>query len=155
MNPKYWFLGPLAVFFGLVLFPLLSVYASNVLHISSFYFPVLFLLGIVFVCIGIVLWLYCVSRFLVLGHGTPVPTKPPKKLVVTGIYHRTRNPIYVAFVLILFGEFLILGRIVDVIPLLFTIMFMHAYVVRIEEPVLKKRFGKNYEEYCKRVPRWI
>jgi protein-S-isoprenylcysteine O-methyltransferase Ste14 len=34
-------------------------------------------------------------------------------------------------------------------------MLFHAFVVFYEEPVLREKFGKNYEEYISKVPRWI
>jgi protein-S-isoprenylcysteine O-methyltransferase Ste14 len=33
--------------------------------------------------------------------------------------------------------------------------FAHWSVVRVEEPELRERFGATYEDYCRRVPRWI
>jgi protein-S-isoprenylcysteine O-methyltransferase Ste14 len=31
----------------------------------------------------------------------------------------------------------------------------HLFVVLYEEPTLREKFGKEYEEYCRQVPRWI
>ena len=31
----------------------------------------------------------------------------------------------------------------------------HLLVVHVEEPELRRRFGPSYEEYCRRVPRWL
>jgi protein-S-isoprenylcysteine O-methyltransferase Ste14 len=31
----------------------------------------------------------------------------------------------------------------------------HAFVLLVEEPGLRRRFGEAYEQYCARVPRWI
>jgi protein-S-isoprenylcysteine O-methyltransferase Ste14 len=34
-------------------------------------------------------------------------------------------------------------------------LLAHVQVTRIEEPLLRKRYGQAYDEYCARVPRWI
>jgi protein-S-isoprenylcysteine O-methyltransferase Ste14 len=31
----------------------------------------------------------------------------------------------------------------------------HLFVVFFEEPLLRRKFGASYEEYCRRVPRWV
>ena len=41
-----------------------------------------------------------------------------------------------------------------ILPLLLCVYF-HFAVVRVEEPALRQLFGRTYEEYCKRVPRWF
>jgi hypothetical protein len=47
--------------------------------------------------------LWCVRDFYVRGRGTLAPWSPPLRLVVDGLYRYTRNPMYVAVVLILLG----------------------------------------------------
>jgi protein-S-isoprenylcysteine O-methyltransferase Ste14 len=34
-------------------------------------------------------------------------------------------------------------------------LVLHTFVVFVEEPMLKLKFGESYEQYCKLVPRWI
>jgi len=34
-------------------------------------------------------------------------------------------------------------------------LFIHSFVVLAEEPGLQRRFGQEYDDYCKAVPRWI
>ena len=43
---------------------------------------------------------------------------------------------------------------VAVLPL-FLLLYFHGAVVRVEEPALRRHFSAEYEEYCKRVPRWL
>ena len=62
---------------------------------------------------------------------------------------------YVGVISIVFGES-ILFRSYDLVAyaLILCLMF-HPFVVFYEEPTLRKKFGADYEEYCKTVPRWI
>jgi protein-S-isoprenylcysteine O-methyltransferase Ste14 len=68
-----------------------------------------------------------------------------------------RNPIYLAGAPIFLGIYLLYAewRRVDVIAALALPLVFHGMVVRLEEPALRKRLGSAYEEYCRRVPRWI
>jgi len=93
--------------------------------------------------------------FIKIGGGTPAPIEPPKELVIKGIYRFTRNPIYIGYFLILLGEFFIFGYLLLLFYFIAMLVFMQIYVVYIEEPKLKKRFGEAYKDYMKNVPRWL
>ncbi|MGD8983750.1 MAG: isoprenylcysteine carboxylmethyltransferase family protein [Desulfobacteraceae bacterium] len=85
--------------------------------------------------------------------GTPVPFNPPPKLVTTGPYAYTRNPMLTGIFLLLFGLGVFFRSISLV--LLFTplFIFINAWEVKsIEEPELEKRFGEEYVEYKKQTP---
>ena len=112
-------------------------------------------LGILPVTAGIIISLWCFIDFIFKGEGTPVPTDPPKKLVVSGLYRLVRNPMYIGILILLFGEavffksFILIGYTVCVYCL------FHVFIIGFEEPSLRIKFGKEYEEYCALVPRWI
>lgn len=98
---------------------------------------------------------WCAWAFTVRGHGTPLPTDPPKDLVVSGLYRFTRNPIYVGVVLFLLGHgFWVPTRAILLMPLLVAVS-SHLFVIFYEEPHLQKTFGAAYVAYCQSVPRWI
>lgn len=106
------------------------------------------------ILIGTVIYLRCAWDFAVDGLGTPAPIDPPKKLVVTGLYRRFRNPMYQGVLLILLGECLLFP---DRGLLIFTAaiaLVFHVSVVFYEEPILRSRFGATYIDYCSQVPRW-
>lgn len=105
--------------------------------------------------IGGVILLWSFWDFLVKGRGTPAPIDPPKELVVTGFYRYVRNPMYVGVILILIGHFLWFKTIWLVAYTVFAFLLVHLFVTFYEEPSLKKKFGLAYEDYLKRVPRWI
>lgn len=85
------------------------------------------------------------------------PTNPAtvSSLVDTGIYGWTRNPMYLGFVLILFGWACWLGdALVWPLPLLY-MLWLDVLQIRPEERFLRKKFGDAFADYCKRVRRWV
>jgi len=111
--------------------------------------------GYVLVVIGLFLLLWCVRDFLVSGQGTLSPWDPPKHLVVVGLYHFTRNPMYVSICLLLIGWILVAGSLwLAGYSLVLTTGF-HLRVVLYEEPRLAKLFGEEWKAYAAAVPRWF
>ncbi len=105
--------------------------------------------------LGSLIVLWCFWDFTFKGRGTPLPTDAPKALVVTGPYRYVRNPIYVGAGYIFLGHFLWFGYWALLTYTALALVGAHLFVVLYEEPTLKRRFGTSYEEYLKRVPRWI
>ena len=116
---------------------------------------ILSLLAIPMWLIGSLIILRCFWDFAMRGRGTPVPTDPPKELVVTGFYRYVRNPIYVGVVLIFLGHFLWFGYWVLLLYTVLSFIGVHLFILLYEEPTLKKKFGGAYEKYLRQVPRWI
>jgi protein-S-isoprenylcysteine O-methyltransferase Ste14 len=112
-------------------------------------------LGAILIVIGLGVAFYCARLFARVGGGTPVPTEPPTRLVVSGLYRYSRNPIYVADACILFGLFLHRGELALLLYVCLFTAVAHAWIVWWEEPRLRQRFGDEYAAYTRRVPRWI
>jgi protein-S-isoprenylcysteine O-methyltransferase Ste14 len=92
--------------------------------------------------------------FAMRGKGTPAPIDPPKKLVVEGPYRVVRNPMYCAVALVIVGE-AAMFRSVALLELAVCLFAAAALFVSLyEEPALRRKFGAEYDEYCRRVPRW-
>ena len=53
---------------------------------------------------GGILYVVCVWQFAVVGRGTPGPWDPPRRFVAVGPYRWVGNPIYIAALLVVFGE---------------------------------------------------
>jgi pimeloyl-ACP methyl ester carboxylesterase/protein-S-isoprenylcysteine O-methyltransferase Ste14 len=104
---------------------------------------------------GIALLLWCVRHFLVTGKGTLAPWDPPRHLVSTGAYRVSRNPMYVAVTLILFGWAIAFGAWGLVLYALIVMAAFHLRVVIHEEPYLAQTHGRKWDDYRARVPRWI
>ncbi|MDE7178774.1 MAG: isoprenylcysteine carboxylmethyltransferase family protein [Lachnospiraceae bacterium] len=84
-----------------------------------------------------------------------VPKDEKTELVTSGIYAYSRNPAFLGFDLIYFGELLLFfNRYLFVITLLAVIM-LHLQIVNVEEDFLIAAFGDAYLEYRKKVSRYI
>ena len=104
---------------------------------------------------GTTMLIWCFWDFLAKGHGTPAPIDPPKELVVSGLYNYVRNPMYVGVLLVIIGHFLWYGYWNLLLYAAIVWTAFNTFVSLYEEPNLKTRFGATYEDYLKRVPRWI
>lgn len=112
-------------------------------------------LGLLVGVAGAVLAIRCATDFVRFGHGTPAPIDPPKKLVTTGLYRYSRNPMYMGMVCLLLGEAILFRSLHLWIYTGMVAIGFHAYILLYEEPALRRRFGESYLEYCRTVPRWV
>jgi len=104
---------------------------------------------------GLSLAVWTVSLFMKFGQGTPAPWDPPKKLVIRGPYCYVRNPMITSVLLMLAAEALLFQSWPIFFWLIFFFLLNTLYFSFFEERSLEKRFGSNYLEYKKYVPRWI
>jgi len=96
-----------------------------------------------------------ILTFVVVGKGTPAPFDPPRRLVVRGPYRAVRNPMYIGAGAALGGAALYYTSLALLGYALAFMATMHLFAVLYEEPVLRDRFGAEYQEYCRRVARWL
>ncbi len=85
--------------------------------------------------------------------GTPVPVNPPPKLVTTGPYAYTRNPMLTGVFALMFGFGLFYGSVsllFVLTPLFILINFWELKVI--EEPEIEQRLGEPYRDYRKKTP---
>lgn len=112
-------------------------------------------LGLMIFVIGLVLMLICIISFGIRGRGTLSPADPTKKLVISGLYRFSRNPMYIGVMMMLIGESIYFrSYVLGAYALLIFIAF-NIFIVLFEEPYLKDKFGSEYNEYVKKVRRWF
>ena len=106
--------------------------------------------------LGFAVALRCVWDFGWTGHGTPAPIAPPQRLVVVGFYRYVRNPMYVGFAAGWIGLWIVFGHAnwAAITVVAAVAVGVHLFVVFYEEPTLRRKFGADYEEYCRNVRRW-
>lgn len=76
------------------------------------------------------------------------------RLLTEGIYARTRNPRYLEFVVLVFAYVAFANYAGTWVLFVLAFPALHL-VVLLEERELRDRFGTEYEEYCRRVPRYL
>lgn len=111
--------------------------------------------GLAAVIGGAALDLWTVLIFALVGKGTPTPFDPPRRLVVGGPYRFVRNPMYVGAGVALLGVAAFYRSPAIAAYCLVLLGLSHAFIVRYEEPTLRRLFGEEYEAYRRIVPRWI
>ncbi len=111
-------------------------------------------LGAVLLASGAAVLIRAFVQFVLEGAGTPAPVAPPNHLVVAGLYRYVRNPMYVAIIAAIVGQALMLGQLKLLLYASAVLLVFSAWVVGYEEPTLRRRFGWEYEEYCRAVPAW-
>ena len=85
----------------------------------------------------------------------PKPTSDTNRLIKTGIFAYTRNPIYLAFVLFNFSMFLVFENVMYLLSSLGLFIWINNYVIKGEEEYLKNKFGDEFVRYCGAVKRWL
>jgi protein-S-isoprenylcysteine O-methyltransferase Ste14 len=106
--------------------------------------------------LGFAVALRCIWDFGWTGRGTPAPMAPPQRLVVVGFYRYVRNPMYVGFAAGWIGLWIVFGHPnpVAIAAVASVALGVHLFVMFYEEPTLRKKFGADYETYCRNVRRW-
>jgi protein-S-isoprenylcysteine O-methyltransferase Ste14 len=94
------------------------------------------------------------SAQLLAGRGRP-QRGPQPAFVLAGPYLRVRNPLFAGVVLALGGAALVGGSWLLGTLAAMVLVVAHVWVVRVEEPALRARFGLAYVEYLRSVPRWL
>ena len=105
--------------------------------------------------IGIAIWLICLDAFSRQGRGTPFPADAPSRLVTTGPFAVVRNPIMAGELLVIWAEALWIASLGVALYAVAMTVAAHLSAAYVEEPELRKRFGEEYDGYCRNVPRWL
>ena len=117
--------------------------------------PIFKWIGAVVFLTGLALFLWTVYLFRHIGKGTLAPWTPTQKLVIKGPYQYCRNPMISAVFFMQLGETLFLNsRGIAILAAAFLLVNTIYFILK-EEPDLLERFGNDYLEYKKHVPRWI
>ena len=109
--------------------------------------------GVFFCLAGLLLLLWSLVSFRQ-SFRVGIDTEHPDKLIRSGVFAFSRNPIYVAFAFILLGQFLIFSNWILLAFTCAAVWLFHRQVLR-EEDYLEKHYGKEYLEYCSRVRRYV
>jgi protein-S-isoprenylcysteine O-methyltransferase Ste14 len=142
--------------FALFYFYIVFTATFNFPSISTqqfFHSEVISWVGVFFCLAGLALLLWSLVSF---GQSfrVGIDTEHPDKLITSGIFALSRNPIYVAFASILLGQFLIFSNWILLGYIGAAMWLFHRQILR-EEDYLKQHYGNEYLEYCDRVRRYF
>jgi protein-S-isoprenylcysteine O-methyltransferase Ste14 len=110
-------------------------------------------IGVIFCLCGLLLLLWSVISF---GRSfrVGIDMERPDQLITSGVFAFSRNPIYVAFAIILVGEFLILPVWITLAYIVAATWLFHRQVLR-EEGYLRQHYGQAYADYLNHVRRYV
>lgn len=111
-------------------------------------------LGGSLLALGIALFAWGLATFARARTGIMLQD-PATEVVASGPYGWSRNPQYVAFVLLYVGVSLIAGLAWALLLLPLIVVAVARLVIRREERYMRRTFGEAYSRYCERVPRWV
>jgi protein-S-isoprenylcysteine O-methyltransferase Ste14 len=111
------------------------------------------LCGIPFLFSGI-FFIFGAHRSLTLS-ATPVNFARSTSLIKDGLYRRSRNPMYLGFVLFLLGLSLWSGNVLALVCPVFMFLILDRMFIPYEEEKMTGTFGKEYLEYKQLVRRWL
>ena len=116
-------------------------------------FPVLQWTGLAIAAIGVA---FFIVAMLTMSDSwrAGIPDSDKTVFVQKGIYRISRNPAFVGFDLMYIGLLLAFPNIIHLLFAIFPIVMLHLQI-RQEEVFLRNTFGAEYEEYCRKVRRYI
>lgn len=109
----------------------------------------------IFICFGLLVFILTIQMFIIKGKGTLAPWDPTRKLVTGSLYGYVRNPMILGVFTMLVGEAVLFTSLSITIWAIVFFIINTMYFIFSEEPGLEERFGTEYIEYKKNVPRWI
>lgn len=153
IDKKDFLIPPFALFYFYIIFAEAFPLLPTVTRQEFFHLGFCPWIGIAFCAggLGLLLWsLISFGRSFRVG----IDTDRPDRLVTSGIFALSRNPIYVAFASVLLGQFLIFPNWILLVYMGAATCLFHRQVLR-EEEYLKKHYGEEYADYCGQIRRYL
>ena len=131
-------------------------FVSGIVPALGFVLPAREFVAVIFAVAGLAAGVMGIVSFAQ-AKTTVNPMKPDaaSSLVVSGLYARSRNPMYLGLLLILIGWAVYLSNVVAFLLLPGFILYMHRFQIEPEERALASLFGQEFVAYKSRVRRWL
>lgn len=139
---------PIRIF---LLYPLITLIFEIIVKRGDISFRPFFLLVMLW---GYLQYRYCGRYRVKHGGGGPGLDKPPQRLVSSGLYAYTRNPMYLSLIIFLVGLTLTLNSWLAALITVANAVWFHTRV-RLDEQQLAHQLGQPYLRYTQSVSRWI
>ena len=138
-----------------VLILVTSTYFSSK-KIDLIHIPFQTLISIFILFVGILILLNPVLKFKKSKTTiNPIKFKKVNKLVTSGIYKYSRNPMYLGLLMIVISSSIFYLNIYSILTPLFFYLWINRFQIKREEIFLTEKFGKEYLLYKTKTRRWI
>jgi protein-S-isoprenylcysteine O-methyltransferase Ste14 len=121
-------------------------------------------LGWLLIALGTIIYILCAARFFA-ANGTPaifftrhlraILGEEPSRLVRSGLYRYSRNPMYVGVITVILGHACIFASRAILEYAIIVFVCFHLVVVVLEEPHLRSRDPTAYDAFTHSTPRWL
>lgn len=125
-------------------FPIIIFFNSNLKNIISSFIMI----------IGIII---LIAGFMVLAENktTSIPNQKSNKLLTSGIYQFSRNPMYLGLLIVLIGVWIDYNCLNSLVILIGYFCINNFIIIKNEENYLHQQFTNQYLDYQKKVRRWL
>jgi protein-S-isoprenylcysteine O-methyltransferase Ste14 len=114
------------------------------------------LVSIIILLIGVFILIVPVSKFIKSKTTVnPIKFKKVNKLITSGIYKYSRNPMYLGFLMIVISTSIYYLNIFSIITPIFFYFWINRFQIKREEIFLNKKFGQKYITYKSKTRKWI
>ena len=110
--------------------------------------------GLALLFISFIFALPPVFQFISSGNSLS-PNRSTESLVTSGFYRLTRNPMYLGAMLAFLGLTFLNQSFWVLIGTILIFLYLNNYIISREEAYMTKKYGKDYESFCRRVRRWL
>jgi protein-S-isoprenylcysteine O-methyltransferase Ste14 len=153
-GPGVWFPPPIIFIAGYLLGALIARLWRPVPIVPDQISQLFGIAGLVAAIVGVIIGSWGMLTFA-MAHTAIVPIHPAERLVQSGPYRYTRNPMYTGLTLLYLGLTAMFNALWPLLMLPIVLMALKRFVVDREEAYLSQKFGAEYENYRRRVRRWV
>ena len=130
------------------------VFLKNFLEVFTFSYQIY--ISFFFLCLAVSFFLTGIIEFR--KHKTTLNPLMPEEsttLLTTGVFKFSRNPIYLSLLNLLIAFSIYLGSFIGLIITPLFVVYINLFQIKPEEKAMFKLYGKEFENYCSNVRRWI
>ncbi len=145
---------PPPLFYVLTFIAAIILQKSVVIDVSFFEMTAVKVVGVALLFTAFFFLSRSIGQFIS-SKNTLILIKPAFSLQTTGIYHITRNPMYVGLTLVYLGITCLIGNWWNIILFPILLIVVQQYIMKKEEQYLQRKFGQQYLDYKLTVRRWL
>ena len=139
----------------IVLVLIVSIYFSSI-KIDLINIPLQMEISIFILSVGILIFVNPVLQFIKSKTTVnPIQFEEVNKLVTTGIFKYSRNPMYLGMLMIVLSTSIFYLNIYSILTPLLFMLWINKFQIKREEEFLTEKFGNEYLSYKKKTRRWI